>query len=218
MQTDLIGYADGMNWYDYVGNEPINGKDPTGKFFVENGRKCSVFFCAHTSFDKSNSSNLLKSNGWQKNGTTSDGLARFSFTGSNSSNSGTAALGNGIIGYGGQIASQVIVNQDGNWLGKNFKYNAPTWGGNGATGGRTLAHGKVNSLKLLGRASFLGSAGLSAYNYMQPDGPSLTKTSVDIGMAALGFVWPIGTIVSASYFMVDLSNSGDWSRRPVTTF
>jgi RHS repeat-associated protein len=30
LQTDPIGYGDGPNWYNYVGSDPVNGKDPKG--------------------------------------------------------------------------------------------------------------------------------------------------------------------------------------------
>ncbi len=34
LQTDPVGYADDLNWYAYVGNNPVNNTDPDGKFLA----------------------------------------------------------------------------------------------------------------------------------------------------------------------------------------
>ncbi|QQX80724.1 hypothetical protein JK628_02295 [Shewanella sp. KX20019] len=91
-----------------------------------------------------------------------------------------------------------------------MKYNRFGWPGNGSTGGRSIAYGRANILRGLGRITFVGAVGISVYNYNTPNGPSGMKTTLDIGMAALGFIWPLGTMASGSYFMVDAYTGGEW--------
>ncbi len=40
LQTDPIGYGDGMNWYNYVGGDPVNFNDPTGLLKNDDDEGC----------------------------------------------------------------------------------------------------------------------------------------------------------------------------------
>ncbi|WP_052134792.1 RHS repeat domain-containing protein [Sphingomonas sp. 37zxx] len=41
LQTDPIGYGDGLNWYDYIGADPINNTDPSGLSQCPAGTLCA---------------------------------------------------------------------------------------------------------------------------------------------------------------------------------
>lgn len=46
MQTDPIGYKDGINWYDYVDGDPVNRTDPSGLVKCESDPRCGAVHAA----------------------------------------------------------------------------------------------------------------------------------------------------------------------------
>jgi RHS repeat-associated protein len=39
LRTDPLGYADGLNWHAYIGNDPVNATDPMGLSCRVNGKE-----------------------------------------------------------------------------------------------------------------------------------------------------------------------------------
>ena len=123
--------------------------------------------------------------------------------GSDFSNS-KLALGTGGLLYG---LGETAVTPGSQWLGNNGKYYSKSWGGNQYTGSRAGALNASKAYRIAGRLTFAAGAfisGYEGYNHLRAGNyAGFSKSGLDIGMGAVGFLGPIGLAVSAGYFIID---------------
>ena len=103
-----------------------------------------------------------------------------------------------LIGAGtGAGFGEYSFERGGYWRGGNGNWYPMRWGGNGATGGRSVVTSTAGGFRLFGRFVFAVSAANSLYQgadaYKQGDRQGVFNAGTDIGMGALGtFGGPVG--------------------------
>jgi RHS repeat-associated protein len=94
--------------------------------------------------------------------------------------------------------------KEGWWFGKNRKFNRTGWGGNGRTGGRSIAKGISTKLgvaaKVLGGAAAVFSAGQAINDFQNGNNKAGVIHSVDAIMGVIAFI-PGGAAISTVYFL-----------------
>jgi RHS repeat-associated protein len=218
MMSMDIDAPQSLNRYSYTENDPLNLVDPSGMFseydFQEGQGQPTVR--VEDEPDYTGAIVYINVNVWQSSGRPLTELElvlnrpfrnltenRLQRSGFNSDSSGVAAplTAAGIASFFGEK-----YHVSGNsWRGLNGKYYPTRWGGNGATGGRSLATSTAKGFKLFGRAVFFAGALNSGYQAYQGN-ITKTKAALDIGFGAAGTIGgPYGFAANVVYSGYDMT-------------
>jgi RHS repeat-associated protein len=199
-----------FNRYAYTHGDPVNYIDPTGMDDISGHEFCLNGECGdNEGYATSYGGGTSMSNGGSGGGRSYH--PPLVGIGNDGTDGDTRAVNGAITmcSMGASIGEMSKVS-NGMWRGRNGVMYPMRWGGNGATGGRSVAVGMAEELRFLGRAAGVGGMVLSTVQgvqaYRQGDNEGAAKSGVDLLMGGVGtFGGPLGGAAAGIYFGVDMT-------------
>jgi hypothetical protein len=237
LQPDPIGYADGMNFYGYVGGDPMNRRDPSGLQEADlsecMGNQMSgmcapvadITVIGHGCNYACRLQAEVEFQRWLNQEMTALSLETLeSHGGDHHSDLHSFLLGAEVVAAAGHTyfgGLELVEVSNGRWRGLNTKWYPLSWGGNQYTGPRSAVLRNARAFGAVARGSFyLGSAVAvvdATSAAANGDVAGVGKASANFSMGYIGMAggWP-GLIAAGTYFVVDFGVGIEVVTGPVT--